>query len=132
MALILLEFNENNNQIHPIPMRGKAIFVILNSNQIVHKTISHIGQAIFIHKITDTALYKSNIPAHTKAKTIRETTLLLCNRTVVENQVKIHFIILLTDFFSLCFNDLEIIFLMASSKTYIPKRNNQSPPNNNQ
>ena len=30
MALILLEFNENSNQIHPIPISGNAIFVMLN------------------------------------------------------------------------------------------------------
>jgi hypothetical protein len=62
---------------------------MLYFNQIVPSNTSVKGAQTFAPMMTHTALCNQMTPAHTKARIIRETTLLLCNIAVTNAQVKI-------------------------------------------
>jgi len=81
------------------------------------------GAPIFVPKIIPKALGKAITPAHTKAKVIKETTLLLCNIAVTTTQVQIA----LYNLFVAVFRKFLKVFVskkpMASSKTIVPNKN---------
>jgi len=130
--LHLLDLPKITSPSHPIHTTTKAKVMISYFNQIVPNKTSVNGAHTFAPMMTHTALCSQMTPAHTKAKIIKETTLLLWSMAVTNAQVNMDFILFWVKFLRIFLKVLVVRFFMASSKTCIPKRNMPSHHTNSQ
>lgn len=130
--LRLFDQRKITNPNHQIHTMTRARLIISYFNQMVPSRTSVKGAQTLAPMMTHTALWSQITPAQTKARMIKETTLLLCNIAVTNAQVKIDLKVFWVKFLSIFLKVFVVKFFIASSKTYIPKRNIHSHQISNQ